>query len=582
MALHPENKLTPEIEAELRRVFDALPDAELTALAQQDPAFQSGGFRAGNTAAIRSRALQLAAGSQPVSDPLRRVLRMHSLNRTLVGLLSTTVLTDLRHELAALFTPPRLLLAMLVDDRTDVRETAARWMRQEPVFLSVDPAVACTRLQEVFARLLEMAGAGMTAAAVPVTRETWREAREQLEQQLRDTRAEARRLKGVDDRAARTREQLTVRERELAETQAKLSTAETTARAAARERDAANTELARELRHREERLLAAVEARLATEAAAWLAPVQSVAAEAGTPAATSDVLLNRAAIALTRQAAADRHSGNRRALATRYDALEQSLAEIRDALANALHPLPELTTVEGELEAELRRLGGLLNRGSGHTPLEELLAARTAVAPPVELQDLRATFTQLGALGALDREAATRLADALEIRLRVARATTLPMPEGGGPADDTPAGTLQQALRGRCAAVLLIDGHNVLFGLQGRYLPPQGGAAFTGAARARLVDDLVRLVSGRPTCRAWIVFDGPTRSESTPAANVRVTYSGGAGEHRADAVLLDNVRFFKAGSDLPILLVTNDNGLAVEARRLGAGILSALDLGLLL
>jgi hypothetical protein len=145
--------------------------------------------------------------------------------------------------------------------------------------------------------------------------------------------------------------------------------------------------------------------------------------------------------------------------------------------------------------------------------------------------------------------------------------------------DASPAGLLRRALDGRDAVILLIDGHNVLFGLQGRYLPPQGAAAYTAATRTKLVDDIVRLAAPSPACRAWVVFDGPTRTESTPARNVRVTYSGGEGEHRADAALIDNIRFFRAGGDFPILLVSNDNDLIREARRLGASTLSAREFG---
>ena len=397
-----------------------------------------------------------------------------------------------------------------------------------------------------------------------------------MEQQLHDSRAEARRLKGVDDRLARTRGQLAACERERTAVASRVDESESQARAATREREAASTELARELRHREERLRAAVEARLATEAADWLTPTRAAAIEAGTPATVHEDLLECAAGALSRQAAADRHSGNRRILAARYEALTQRLAETRDALANALQPLPELATVEGELSAEVTRLGSLLNRRAGSAPLEELLAARMAVATVGDLQPMRGMLKQLAALGVFDADAAARLTETLENRQRVTGATTLPLPDRGD-ADESPAGILRGALRGRGAAILLIDGHNVLFGLQGRYLSPQGAAVPTGAARARLVEDVVRLMSDRPACRAWIVFDGPSRSESTPAGNVRVTFSGGEGEHRADAALLDNIRFFRASGEIPILLVTNDNDLLASARRLGARTLSALE-----
>jgi len=573
MSLHPDSRLTPEIEDELRRVIDAGSADDLAALAHTDPAFQGGGFRASNMAALRARACQLATGAAPVSDALRRQLAARSLNRPLVGLLSTGALADLRHELAARFGGPRLLLAMLVDERAEVRELATRWLRQEPVFVAIDPEAAATRLREALARLLEGAGTE-AAAATPVTREAWQDARENLEQQVRDVRVEARRLKGVDDRLARNREQLAACERERDEAQTRATEAESRARAAIREREAAQTELARELRHREERLLAAVETRLATEAASWLAPAHATEVAA---AALPGDLLARAAEALARQAATDRHSGNRRILSARREEIAQHLGEVRDALVNALLPLPELAPVERELAAELQRLDGLLNRTAGRSALEEQLAARLACATLAELQTLRALLQQLTTLGVLDAAASARLAAAREQRLRVAGAAVLSLPDAADN-DDSPAGILRRALLGQCAAVLLVDGHNVLFGLQGRYLPPQGAAVPTGASRMRLVGDVTRLVGERPTCRAWIVFDGPTRSESTPAHNVRVTYSGGEGENRADAALLDNIRFFRAsGGDIPILLVSNDNGLLASARRLGARTLSALE-----
>jgi len=43
--------------------------------------------------------------------------------------------------------------------------------------------------------------------------------------------------------------------------------------------------------------------------------------------------------------------------------------------------------------------------------------------------------------------------------------------------------------------------------------------------------------------------------------------------------VVDNIRFFRAGGEIPILLVTNDNDLIASARRLGAHTLSALEFG---
>jgi hypothetical protein len=52
------------------------------------------------------------------------------------------------------------------------------------------------------------------------------------------------------------------------------------------------------------------------------------------------------------------------------------------------------------------------------------------------------------------------------------------------------------------------------------------------------------------------------------------------GEHRADGVLLDNIRFYKGQDpDMTVLLVSNDSDLCKSAIRLGAQVVSVLDLG---
>jgi hypothetical protein len=587
MSLHPDTPLTPEIEAEIRRLVSALSEDDLVTLARTEPDFQSGGFRAANTAATRTRATQLAAGPQPISDAFRRLLSRHSLNRTLVALLSSAALADLRNELAALFGAARVQAALLLDERPEVREAGARWVRQPAPASAVASEEALGRLRDTFAVLLEATGG--VDASVPATREAWKDAREQLEQQLREARAELRRLKGVEERQARLREQVTAHERDAAGMRARLAEAESGLRATARERDAIRAELDRERNHRDERLLAALDARIAIEAAGWLAPARAVEAEASTPSGAADALLQRADEAIARQAATDRHSGNRAAVDARLSALNDRLARVRDALTNALQPLPELADAERALASETARLGSLLNRPSGPSPLESALAARFAAATANELPGLRELVMRLLALGALDGGSSARLVDGIHRRQAIMAATAGESADAQrfaraetAEGDASPLERLRCSLSGRGPAILLIDGHNVLFGLQGRYQPPQGGLSIHAGTRDRLVFDVVRLVGGHPTCRAWIVFDGPTRSESTPAPNVRVLYSGGEGEHRADGLLIDTIRFFRASDEIPIVLVSNDNALGQEARRLGAGTLSALAFGGLL
>lgn len=575
--LHHDICLTPELETELKYLCETLPEAELVGLVQVEPALLVGGFRADNPAAIRARLWQVAIASQPVSDAVRRLLAAHSLNRPLVARLSRAVLFDLRHELAVLLGGPRLLLAMLLDERSDVRDTAARWLKTDQPFSAIDPIIAATVVRETFARLLEAMHATTQTflESVPLTREIWRDEKHRLTEQLHTARAENRRLKAVEERLARTRDQLKSAEAGGLDARTRLDEITGQLRQATRERDEIRIELTREQTHREERLRAAVDARLATEFAGWLAAAHSLEA-ASTAMAGQDDVLARAEAALVRQAANDRHSGNRMRLRQQFDQIEAALARVRDSLAAAMHQTPDLRQAENDLEREANRLRDLLGIIPPVTSFESALAANFNGAHINDLPHLRTLVDRLASIGALDAPALNRLDVLLTRRQAIAQATG-ELPEG--PVGNA-VGLLQRTLAGRQPAILLVDGHNALFGLQGRYMAPQGSAVPDGNKRARLVADIVHRLKGCPTCRAWIVFDGPEASDASPAPNVRVTYSGGQGANRADGVLLDNIRFFRtADPAISILLVSNDNALGTEARRLGAQTMSALELG---
>ena len=127
---------------------------------------------------------------------------------------------------------------------------------------------------------------------------------------------------------------------------------------------------------------------------------------------------------------------------------------------------------------------------------------------------------------------------------------------------------LQCAIEGEVPLIFLIDGHNAIYALQSRYSRPQDHRGPPSEARDRLVDDIVQIFSNAHNCRVIIVFDGPERTESNPANNVKVIYSGGSSavEHRTDDVLVDEARFLReADKDVCMLLATNDNGLASRA-----------------
>ena len=89
------------------------------------------------------------------------------------------------------------------------------------------------------------------------------------------------------------------------------------------------------------------------------------------------------------------------------------------------------------------------------------------------------------------------------------------------------------------------------------------------AKEARGRDELVARAQacGR---RVWIVFDGPDEAVRRVDARVRVSYTGGTGEQRADRLICDFVRMaaFLGLADR-VTVRTHDKALLAQIRRLG-------------
>ena len=69
--------------------------------------------------------------------------------------------------------------------------------------------------------------------------------------------------------------------------------------------------------------------------------------------------------------------------------------------------------------------------------------------------------------------------------------------------------------------------------------------------------------------RVWIVFDGHDENVHLLGANVRVSYTGGTGEHRADRFIVDFVRMAKyLGLDGKLTVRTNDKDFRKAVDRL--------------
>jgi hypothetical protein len=103
----------------------------------------------------------------------------------------------------------------------------------------------------------------------------------------------------------------------------------------------------------------------------------------------------------------------------------------------------------------------------------------------------------------------------------------------------------------------LWDGWNLVLGAQKE---ARDRADLVAQAKTRLAADA--------GLRVWIVFDGP-REAATNDGRLRVSYTGGQGEHRADRFILAYVRMAAyLGLADRLAVRTNDKDFARDARRM--------------
>ena len=103
------------------------------------------------------------------------------------------------------------------------------------------------------------------------------------------------------------------------------------------------------------------------------------------------------------------------------------------------------------------------------------------------------------------------------------------------------------------------DGWNLVLGAQ---KAARDRAALLAQAKERLSQP------GAEALRIWIVFDGPTESVR-PDGRLRVSYTGGTGEHRADRFIVAFVRMAAyQGLSGRLSVRTNDKGFLRDVKRL--------------
>lgn len=209
-------------------------------------------------------------------------------------------------------------------------------------------------------------------------------------------------------------------------------------------------------------------------------------------------------------------------------------------------------------------------RDETNATVSQRLARAIAAANPRKLPSWRMAVELFAGSGVFTRDEAL----SIHAALMEAYSSAMACDEGQIPDKDqdpqSAGAVFMSALAGRIPAIIVIDGHNSLFSLQSRYRLPGDHRWPTAQARDWFARDLAAALDSRRNIRAYLVYDGPTVSESTAGPNVKVMYSGGEGEHRADGVIVDLIKFLSDSGCANLIVVSNDGELCGLASRHGA------------
>ncbi|MDP2106262.1 MAG: hypothetical protein Q8J76_09740, partial [Desulfobulbaceae bacterium] len=156
--------------SELRAIADQIKGGQLLALAKAVPSLAVGvRLTAANTRFIRQR---LLPDSGRLRDEVRDLLAAEGLNWQLVMVFSVTVLTECLPLFLAIYGRERMLAALLVDSRPEVRQLAVSYCREEdwhskPLFERDEAITALANIIQPFLRAMAPLMSGSSSTSEP-------------------------------------------------------------------------------------------------------------------------------------------------------------------------------------------------------------------------------------------------------------------------------------------------------------------------------------------------------------------------------------------------------------------------------
>jgi len=309
----------------------------------------------------------------------------------------------------------------------------------------------------------------------------------------------------------------------------------------------------------------------------WIEPTESLA-KLIKPA---ESVIQQAKQALERQAKTDLRYKTVSLLQTDLSEAISLKEMLKKAQAESLHVIPEINISLTSIEQEIHKINSILNKGSiapESARIAEISHKLNSLTKIEQLQNLKKLIT-----AKIEIENWTKLESSQTYELidrKMMSLYTDEAKENAFKADDlnrnTPINLLRQSILLAEPCYIFIDGHNFLHKIKNfidaKYFDLQSGP--NKLARSLIIEKLRDLVVSQPSMHCELWFDGPVDTNWTAIDGLKVLFSGGTGENRADARIIESLNsLIFRGVKGSIIVVSDDNAIRNESKKLkGIGI----------
>ena len=485
-----------------------------------------------------------------VPAPIIGILKSATLSDSFVSVLSEKALTDGMTDLFEQFGRVPLLSSMLLDDRDSIRQLASNELSKPNRFKESDSQKG--NFKQRFKPFLNVLG--QVLAEIPCQIDTKKE-------HVNPTAVQALTKQQLESEIKKSSIYKSL-QREVVEFKNKVEKLENKNENLQKSLEV-KTQLSKELSDKcnatdanHQQLIAqGIAHGLNNRIAPWLATTEKLSLTNN----TNENILDVASSLLALQQTRDKRYGTRTSIKSDIEAARQLKAALIEAKKESLRPLPNLSEVTEKLSSHIEAQEKLLIETSLIPKSEKLQTLRQELQLLSEMEQLlemKKAFEKKMLTEAWGNELC-KLAYS-EFNRRGLEIYDSDQKALGVEKNELLFITAQQhflnCLLSAKPLRLLIDGHNVLPKIK----PLIGNDFFSESkgpkaeARNLLIERIKLFTNNHPLIQADVWFDGPIEQDWAESENLRVWFSGGTGEGRADKKILENLISRDFSSDLAL------------------------------